>query len=117
MQFTKCKSDKKSKNVIIRELQVYKCKECGCNYTLSYREVSNKEKKRRFTLSIYLEGLGFHSIRRLLGVSHVSVLNWVRKYGGELSSIHNPRPAEIIEMDKLHSYLGHKKLSVDLDWY
>jgi transposase-like protein len=77
--------------------------------------VLEKEKKRRFALSLYLEGLGFHSIGRLLGVSHtsayfgcaqhkslsnrVAVINWIRKYGQQLETIRNPRPARIVEMD------------------
>jgi hypothetical protein len=65
---------------------------------------------------MYLEGLGFHSIGRLLGVSHVSVLNWIRKYGSQLVEIRNPHPAKIVELDEIHSYLGHKKLPMDLDW-
>ncbi|MBC6409120.1 MAG: IS1 family transposase [Ekhidna sp.] len=30
-----------------------------------------------------MEGLGFRSIERTVGVSHVSVINWVKKYGKE----------------------------------
>ncbi len=105
----KCQSDRKVKNGVVRALQRYKCKDCGCNYTVSFEVYLEKEKKRRFALSLYLEGLGFHSIARLLGVSHVSVLNWIRKYGHQLEEIRNPRPARIMELDEVHSYIGHKK--------
>jgi transposase len=76
---------------------------------MSFEQNFQKEKKRRFALSMYLEGLGFHSIGRHLGVSHVCVLNWIRKYGSQLVKIRNPRPAKIIELDEMHSYVGHKK--------
>jgi transposase-like protein len=109
MQCPKCKSEKRVKNGIIKQQQRYKCKDCGCNYTLSFEQNFEKEKKRRFALSMYLEGLGFHSIGRLLGVSHVSVLNWIRKYGSQLVEIRNPRPTKIVELDEIHSYVGHKK--------
>ncbi len=105
----KCQSDNKVKNGVVRELQRYKCKDCGCNYTVGFEDYAEKEKKRRFALSLYLEGLGFHSIARLLGVSHVSVLNWIRKYGNRLEEIRNPRPAKVMELDEVHSYVGHKK--------
>ncbi len=108
MQYPKCKPKKKSKNGIVKGIQRYKCKDCGCNYTLRHSAVLEKEKRLRFALSMYLEGLGFHSIGRLLGVSHVSVINWIRKYGKELSSIRNPCPAKIIEMYEIHSYVGDK---------
>ena len=58
---------------------------------------------------MYLEGLGFHSIARLLNVSHVTVMNWVKKYGRELSKIRNPKPVQIMELDEIHSYVGRKK--------
>ena len=109
MKCPKCKFEKSVKNGIIRGAQRFKCKECGYNYTVGYEQVSEKEKKRRFGLSMYLEGLGFHSIGRLLQVSHVTVMNWVRKYGSELSSIRNQKPVRIMELDEMHSYVGHKK--------
>ena len=58
---------------------------------------------------MYLEGLGFHSIGRLLNVSHVSVKNWVKKYDNELSKIRNPKPVQIMELDDIHTYVGVKK--------
>ena len=36
-------------------------------------------------------------------------MNWVKKYGIELSSIRNPKLVQVIEMDELHSYVGSKK--------
>ena len=59
---------------------------------------------------MYLEGFGFHSIARLLNVSHVSVMNWVKKYGSELSKIRNPKPVQVMKLDETHSYVGSKKL-------
>ena len=109
MRCSKCKSEHSVKNGFMKGTQRYKCKECGCNYTVDYSVIAEKEKKRRFGLSMYLEGLGFHSIGRLLNVSHVSVINWVKKYGSELSSVRNPKPVKIMEMDELHTYVGHKK--------
>ena len=88
----KCKSENRVKNGFFKGKQRYKCKQCGCNFTVTYQENAEKEKKRRFALSMYLEGLGFHSIGRLLGVSHVSVINWVRKYGQNLPAIRNEKP-------------------------
>jgi len=109
MQCPRCKLETSVKNGIIGGNQRFKCKGCGCNYTIGYDQVCEKEKKRRFGLSMYLEGLGFHSIGRLLQVSHVTVMNWVRKYGSELSSIRNQKPVRIIELDEMHSYVRHKK--------
>lgn len=88
-----CQSPRSVKNGLMRGLQRYKCKDCGCNYTRSYAHYRDKETKRHFALSLYMSGLGFHSISRLLGVSHVSVINWVKRYGGDqLEYLRNSRP-------------------------
>jgi len=31
-------------------------------------------------LQLYLEGLSYREIERILGISHVSIINWVKKY-------------------------------------
>jgi len=109
MECSRCRSSKNVKNGIVRGLQRYKCKECGYNFTVDYSLMAEKEKKRRFGLSMYLEGLGFHSIGRLLNVSHVTVINWIKKYGSQLSAVRNPKPVKIMEMDEMHTYVGSKK--------
>ena len=109
MQCPKCQSSHNVKNGIVNERQRYKCKDCGCNYTFDYAHFAEKESKRRLGLSMYLEGLGFHSIGRLLKVSHVTVINWVKKYGSALSKIRNSKPVQVMELDELHTYVGRKK--------
>ena len=39
---------------------------------------------KRKALKYYLEGIGFRRIERLLGMSHVTVINWVKKAGGKI---------------------------------
>ena len=109
MQCSKCHSENNVKNGIVRGLQRYKCKDCGHNYTFDYSYFAEKEKKRRFCLSMYLEGLCFHSIGSLQKVSHVTVMNWVKKYGSQLEQVRNPKPVRIMELDELHTYVGSKK--------
>ena len=109
MKCFKCQSEENVKNGIVRGIQRYKCKECGNNFSIDYSQVVEKEKKRRFGLAMYLEGLGFHSIGRLLNVSHVTVMNWVKKYGSELSKIRNPKPVQVMELDEIHTYVRSKK--------
>ena len=106
MKCSKCQSENNVKNGIVRNVQRYKCKECGNNFTIDYSHVTERERKRRFGLAMYLEGLGFHSIARLLNVSHVSVMNWVKKYGSELSKIRNPKPVRVMKLDEIHRYIG-----------
>ena len=59
---------------------------------------------------MYLEGLGFQSIGRLLNVSHVAVIKWIKKYGEQLKDLKTEgKPVRIIELDEMYSYIGRKK--------
>jgi hypothetical protein len=58
---------------------------------------------------MYLEGLGFRSIGRILGVSHVAVYYWIRKFGAKIETVRNDNPVQVMELDELHTYVGHKK--------
>ncbi|MCG5643165.1 helix-turn-helix domain-containing protein [Flavobacteriaceae bacterium LSUCC0859] len=75
-----CGKDNKVKAGIVSGKQRYKCKECAYFFTV------NKVGKKidayfvNKALQLYLEGLTYREIERILGVSHVSVMNWVRKY-------------------------------------
>jgi transposase-like protein len=113
MNCPRCKSEKKVKNGVINEKQRYRCKDCRYNYTVEKRsnEYSNSTKKK--ALQLYLEGLGFRSIGRILNVSNVSVLNWIKFFGKEVKSLQSEsRDIEIVEVDEMHSYIGYKKTIV-----
>lgn len=66
---------------IVKERQRYRCKECNYYFTVSKLGKRVDEYYVNKALQLYLEGLSFREIERLLGVSHVSVGNWVRQYG------------------------------------
>ncbi len=53
--------------------------------------------------------MGFRSIGRVLGVSHVSVQKWIKKFGKELEDLKSENEISIVEMDKMHTYIGNKK--------
>ncbi len=76
----KCESVEATKSGIISDRQRFKCKECGYHYTVAKvgREVNPYYVVK--ALQLYIEGVGYREIERLLGVSHVSVMNWVKKY-------------------------------------
>ena len=55
----------------------------------------------------------FRSIGRFLGVSNVSVLNWIRSFGKENQQLsQESREIEMIEEDEMHSCTGSKKTTV-----
>ena len=93
----------------VNDKQRYKCKDCNYYYsTLSKSGSGNKTQKRQ-ALELYLEGLGFRSIGRLLKFSHVTIYNWIKEYGKNLELLQNKHEVCITEIDEMHSYIGSKK--------
>ncbi len=76
----KCHSGHAVKNGIVKGRQRYKCKECGYNFSVGKMGRSISVYYVIKALQLYIEGVGLREIERLLGVSHVSVMNWIRKY-------------------------------------
>lgn len=92
-----CDSNNISRNGIVKEKQRYKCKDCGYNFTVDKLGKSIEGYFVTKALQLYLEGLSFREIERLLGISHVSVMNWVRKYQIIIPSRkNNYRPSTLI---------------------
>lgn len=104
----RCSSADRVKSGVIQGRQRYKCKECQYFYTGHHKSDTATPDQRRMALNLYLEGLGFRSISRILGFSHVAVYQWMKALGEEVAQIKRPS-AQIVESDELHSYAGHKK--------
>ncbi len=76
----KCDSKTSSKNGIIKNRQRYKCGQCNYNFTVEKIGKSIDSYYVIKALQLYIEGVKYREIERLLGISHVSVMNWVKKY-------------------------------------
>jgi hypothetical protein len=61
---------------------------------------------------MYLEGLGFRSIGRILNISYGTVYSWVKEWGSQVSLPRRETPVEIVELDEMHTYVGSKKTTV-----
>jgi len=113
MKCPRCKSNDKVKNGIIKGVQRYRCKECEYNFTVEKRSGEYSNDIKRKALQLYLEGLGFRSIGRILSVSNVSVLNWIKEFGKEVKDLQSDgNTVEYAELDEMHSFIGNKKTIV-----
>lgn len=71
---------------------------------------------KKKALQLYLEGVGFRSIGRLLKVSNVTVLNWIRSFGEQVKELQSKLGTiKVAELDEMHTYIGSKKLLLDMD--
>jgi transposase-like protein len=108
MNCPKCKSELKVKSGFTQGRQRYKCKNCGSHYSVEIKSTAKSASMKKQALHLYLEGLGFRSIGRILGVSNVSVLNWIRSFGKSVEEL-NVKSKEIAIVDEMHSYIQSKK--------
>jgi len=88
MNCPKCCGSERIKSGKIKGRQRYKCKKCGCNYTVAIKSSAKPKSLKKKVLHLYLEGLRFRSIGRFLGVSNVSILNWIRDFGEKVQKLH-----------------------------
>ena len=109
MECPKCKSINYTKDGIVKSKQRYRCKECNYRYTVNVKSTSKPEDMKRQALHLYLEGLGFRSIGRFLKVSHVSIQQWIKRFGKGEMEIKTEKNISVVEMDELHTYIGSKK--------
>lgn len=101
-QCPNCSAEKYIKAGIVSNRQRYKCKICNYYFTVDKVGKQIDDYYVNKALQLYLEGLTYREIERILGVSHVSVSNWVKKYG-----IKRPYSAKYHPTYKI---LNHKEL-------
>jgi hypothetical protein len=99
----KCDSENISKNGVINGKQRYKCRACNYNFTVEKIGKSIDSYYVVKALQLYIEGVSYREIERLLGISHVSVMNWVKKY-------HIKAPKQNL-ITPTYKILNHKELA------
>ncbi len=107
----RCSSADRVKTGVLNDRQRYKCKACHYLYTVAHKSDTATPEQRRMAVTLYLEGLGFRSIGRILGFSHVAIYQWIKALGEQVAQLKRSA-AHIVEMDEMHSYVGHKKTIV-----
>ncbi len=113
MDCPKCESKEFCKDGMVKGRQRYLCKKCCYRYSVVKKSDVADAAIKRQALHLYLEGLGFRSIGRLLNYSNVTILKWIRSFGEKLEEIKNEdHPAQVMEIDEMHTYIGQKKTIV-----
>lgn len=89
--------------------QIHRCKECKKRYTPNPKAHGYSEETRLKALKLYLEGMSFRGVGRILGVHYQSVANWVKAHAENLSDPEMPNTPENAELDELFTYVTQKK--------
>ncbi len=98
----KCKSQHIVKSGLAKGKQRYKCIDCNYYFTVMKDGKSIDPYYVIKALQLYIEGVTLREIERILGVSHVSVMNWVRKY--------NVKSPENLDYHPTYKVLTHTEL-------
>jgi transposase-like protein len=108
MKCRKCGSDKSVKNGNHHGRQRYKCKDCGFQYTQEQARGKDVETKC-LSIILYVNGLSFRAIAKIVKVSHKAVYDWVKAFG--MDTYEKPRPSGqvVIELDEMWHFLNAKK--------
>ncbi len=105
----RCQSTQVIKAGIVADRQRYKCKSCQYYYTVSKLGKTIDEYYIIKGLQLYLEGLSFREIERLLGVSHVTVSNWVKKFGvKKLEDLRYHPSYKILNHNELNEFIADR---------
>ena len=113
----KCGCLDRVKNGIVKDKQRWKCLGCGYNYRVDVKR-GYPEELRQLALQLYLEGVGFRGIGRVLKVSNVAVLNWVKDAAKQLIAAKNTSPQHVhmMEIDEMCSYVSKKTAASGCGW-
>lgn len=95
----KCLSSEYTKDGIVGGRQRYKCKSCYYRYTVNHRGFGSSIKRQAIVL--YLQGLDFRSIGRVLHCSHAIVHYWIRSYGKGIEHIRSEAGVDWVDENEL----------------
>jgi len=110
MKCRKCGNTKAVKNGQHLGRQRYKCKECGFQYTQDKPKGKDVETKC-LAIVLYVNGLSFRAIAKIVKVSHKAVHDWVKAFGLETYEKPNPTGAVVVELDEMWHFINAKKTS------
>jgi AcrR family transcriptional regulator/transposase-like protein len=83
----KCGSDKVAKNGHRHDKQRYICKDCGKQFAQEYSIRGYPPQIKQQCLELHQQGISFRQIERQTGVSHNTVINWVRQSSTEIGTV------------------------------
>jgi len=60
------------------------CRLCGCRYTHNPKTREKPEEIKVLALRAYYSGVSGRGVGKIFGMSHINVMNWIKKNGGSV---------------------------------
>jgi transposase-like protein len=106
----KCKSEDIAKSGVVKGRQRFRCKHCNYFFTVMKEGKKIDAYYVIKALQLYIEGVTLREIERILGISHVSVMNWVKKYNIKAPENHEYRPTyKVLNHTELVNFFSNKE--------
>ncbi|NMM47972.1 IS1 family transposase [Marinigracilibium pacificum] len=105
----RCDSPETVKSGFINEKQRYKCKKC--NYFFTVNKIGKKLDNDKITkiIQLYMEGISYREIERLLGISHVTAMKLIKKHNVKRPETSGYQPTyKILSHSELISFINEK---------
>jgi transposase-like protein len=114
MKCLKCQSDNTIKDGHHRSgSEKYNCKACSCNFTPCPKPKGYDAAKKQTAIEMYIDGINYRRVARLLKISHQSISNRVTQVANQIkieeASFPAAVPDTIVELDELFTFSGSKK--------
>ena len=97
MNCPKCNNSNHRKDGFVNGKQRYYCAVCDFHYTVTSRKARPLSQKR-LAVALHIMGLSNRKIKKILDVSDVAVLNWIKNYNQNPNQT-NVRHSELCEMN------------------
>lgn len=113
MQCPECGGQHIRKNGHRRGKQNHICVHCHRQFIESYTPRGYSDWIKRLCLRMYVNGLGFRAIERVIGVAHTTVIGWLQQVGVNLPDAYDPEAIpQVGELDELETFVGQKRNKV-----
>jgi transposase-like protein len=107
----KCQSEVLIKSGVVKGRQRYRCKNCNYSFTVLKEGKQIDPYYVIKALQLYIEGVTYREIERILGISHVTVMNWVKKYSVKMPENNDYHPTyKVLTHAELLDFLADKNI-------
>ncbi len=106
----RCSANNTIKSGKANDRQRYLCKSCNYHFTVDKlgKRIDNYYVIK--ALQLYLQGLGYRQIERILGVSHVTVMKWVKHFFREVPQRQlKEANCKIMSVEEVCEYMKHQE--------
>ncbi len=105
----KCQATHIIKSGKVKDRQRFLCKACNYHFTVNKLGKRIDDYYVIKALQLYLQGLGYREIERVLGVSHVTVMKWVKQFFKKVPERHRSSlDCEILNVEEVCQYMQDK---------